>query len=118
MPQMDKRKKPRIHSHNLVSYVCLDENGHEVKQGIGRTLNISEGGILLETHTPMDPEFIVFLTVGLEDEIRDFRGKITHSEGREDGKYENGIEFLTVTADEMRFLRQIITIFEEEEEGS
>ena len=66
----------------------------------------------------MDPARIVSLTVGLEDEIRDFRGRITHCEGREDGKYENGIEFLTLNADEMRFLQQIITIFEEEEEGS
>ena len=118
MQQKDKRKKPRIHSHNLVSYVCLDENGQKVRQGIGRTMNISEGGILLETHTSMNPEYTVSLTVGLEEEIRDFRGKITHSEMREDGKYENGIEFLTINADELRFLQQIITIFEEEEEGS
>lgn len=118
MPEMEKRKKPRIGSHNLVSYMCVDANGHEVKQGIGRTLNISEEGILLETHTSMDPECTVSLSVGLEEEIRDFRGKITHSKGREDGKYENGIEFLTMNTDEMRFLQQIITIFEEEEEGS
>ena len=118
MPQSDKRKKMRIGSHNLVSYVCVDEKGNEIKQGIGRTLNISEGGILLETHTPMDVQYSVSLTVGLEDEIRDFKGKIAHSQRREDGKYENGIEFLAMKANEMRFLQQIITIFEEEEEGS
>lgn len=118
MPQMDKRKKSRIDSHNLVSYVCLDRNGHEFKQGIGRTLNISEGGILLETYTPMDPGYTVSLSVGLGEDIRDFKGKITHSVGREGGKYENGIEFLTLDEDGIQFLRQIITIFEEDEEGS
>jgi len=118
MPQSDKRKKVRIGSHNLVSYVCVDENGHMIKQGIGRTLNISEGGILLETYAPMDWHHSVLLTIGLEEEIKDFKGKIAHSKQRKDGKFENGVEFLEMSADEMRFLQQIITIFEEEEEGS
>ena len=44
-----KRKHPRAASENLVGYACLTEDAMELKQGIGKTLNISKGGMLLET---------------------------------------------------------------------
>ena len=118
MPTSELRKKPRIGSHNLVSYVCLDEDNHKIKQGIGRTLNISEGGILLETHSPVETGLVVSLTIGMEDDLIDYKGKIAHSKERDDGKFENGIEFSTMNAEEMQFLQQFITIFKGEEEGS
>ena len=46
MNPVDKRRHTRYESLNL-SYVCLDENDNIIKQGMGRTLNISESGILL-----------------------------------------------------------------------
>jgi hypothetical protein len=52
MTSENKRKHERIQSLNL-SYICLDEDANIIKQGMGRTLNISESGILLETHFPM-----------------------------------------------------------------
>jgi len=118
MPTSESRKKPRIGSHNLVSYVCMDEDLHAIKQGIGKTLNISEGGILLETHSPIEAGRIVSLTIGMEDDLMDFRGKIAHVKERDDQRFENGIEFSAMNAEEMQFLQQFITIFKGEEEGS
>ena len=118
MPSSEMRKKQRIGSHNLVSYVCLDESNHEIKQGLGRTLNISEGGTLLETHSHIETGCIVSLTIGLEEDLMDFRAKITHCKERDDGRFESGIEFLAMNAEEMQFLKQYITIFEGEEERS
>ena len=118
MPDSEMRNKERIGSHNLVSYVCLDENNNEIKQGIGRTLNISEGGILLETHTPIETGARVSLTIGMEEDLMDIRGKIAHSGARADGKFENGIQFSAMNAEEMKFLQQFITIFRGELEGS
>ena len=118
MPTSESRRKPRIGSHNLVSYMCMDEDNQAIKQGIGRTLNISEGGILLETHSPIETGRIVSLTIGMEDDLMDFRGKIAHSKERDDGRFETGIEFSTMNAEEMVFLQQFITIFRGEEEGS
>ena len=56
MDQEDKRKNQRIDSHNLLTYSCLDKNGAVITQGMGRTLDVSEGGILLETQAKLDPE--------------------------------------------------------------
>ena len=46
MVSQDKRKHFRVNSLNL-SYVYVDGNNDEEKQTIGRTLNVSESGILL-----------------------------------------------------------------------
>ena len=75
MTTENKRKHPRIPSLNL-SYICLDENNNIVKQGMGRTLNISESGILLETHFPIESEYLVLMTIALKEdllEIKPFR---------------------------------------------
>ncbi len=111
----EKRIDPRIESSNLLSYICLDENNHEMMQGMGRTLNVSEGGILLETHVPIDPHHIVSMTMALEDDLMDFKGKISYSRKREDGKFESGIEFIEMDEEKKRFYRQYILIFRGQE---
>lgn len=111
----EKRIDTRTESSNLLSYVCLDDNNHELMQGMGRTLNVSEGGISLETHVPIDPHHIVSLTIALENDLMDFKGKITHSRKREDGKFESGIDFIEMDEEKRWFLRQYILIFRGQE---
>ena len=92
MKIQEKRKHSRIDSLNL-SYICLDEDKQIVKQGMGRTLNVSESGILLETHFAVDLNHTVMLTIGLEEEIIEIRGKPVHSKKNEHGLHEVGIQF-------------------------
>ncbi len=65
MAMDNKRTNQRVKSSNLLSYICLDEKNNEMMQGMGRTLNVSESGIMLETHVPIDPHYIVSLTIAL-----------------------------------------------------
>lgn len=113
--EVKKRKKERIPSTNLLTYFCIDENDQTLLQGMGRTLNVSEGGILLETHVPIDPQCIVCLTIGMEDDLMHFRGKIIHSRERDDGKFESGVEFVEMDKQKLRFLKQYIIIFKDQE---
>jgi c-di-GMP-binding flagellar brake protein YcgR len=107
----EKRIDQRVESANLLSYTCLDENNHEMMQGMGRTLNVSEGGILLETHVAISPQYIVSLTMALEDELMDFKGKVAHSKKRADGKFESGIEFIEMDEEKQVFFKQYILMF-------
>ena len=111
----EQRINQRIESSNLLSYICLDDNNHEMMQGMGRTLNVSEGGILLETHVSIDPHYIVSLTMALEDDLVDFKGKIAYSRKRADGKFESGIEFIEMDEEKHRFFKQYILIFRRQE---
>jgi hypothetical protein len=110
----EKRLHIRIDSLSLLSYVGHNEDGVVVEQGMGRTLNINEGGILLETHAPIDPEFDVFLAIGLENELIEVNGKVVHQSVDESGKCKTGIRFVKTEADALRILRQFIKDFEKQ----
>jgi c-di-GMP-binding flagellar brake protein YcgR len=107
MASEDKRKHERIPSLNL-SYICLDEDKNIVKQGMGRTLNISESGILLETHFPIETSHIVQMTIGLEEDLLDITGRPVHIKAREKGKYEIGIQFIELDQHSRRVLKKFI----------
>lgn len=108
MNSENKRKHERIQSLNL-SYVCLDEDQNIVKQGMGRTLNISESGILLETHFPIEPRHVLQLTISLEEDLLDIKGKPVHIRSNKKGKYEIGIEFFELDQNSTRLLKDFIT---------
>ncbi len=107
MTSENKRKHPRILSLNL-SYICLDENNNIVKQGMGRTLNISESGILLETHFPIESVYLVLLTIALEEDLLEIKGKPIHVRSKETGEFQVGIEFLEPEQDSIRLLQNFI----------
>lgn len=111
MTTQEKRKHTRISSLNL-SYVCLDENNQIIKQGMGRTLNVSESGILLETHFPIADQHIVRLTLGLEEDLVDIKGRPIHTHINDQGKYEVGIEFLKSDAKARKTLKKFIDTFQ------
>ncbi|MBW2321222.1 MAG: hypothetical protein JRF31_10385 [Deltaproteobacteria bacterium] len=71
MTTEERRKHSRIKALNLISYTCIDETDQVLSQGMGRTLNLSEDGILLETHVSVDPKHTVVMAIGLEDDLID-----------------------------------------------
>ena len=115
MASENKRKHQRIPSLNL-SYICLDENNNIVKQGMGRTLNISESGILLETHFPIEPKYLVLMTIALKEDLLEIKGKPIHSRSNETGEFEIGIEFLEPDQDSIRLLDNFINKDESRDE--
>jgi c-di-GMP-binding flagellar brake protein YcgR len=108
MSSVDKRKHARLESLNL-SYVCLDDDNNVVKQGMGRTLNISEAGILLEAYFPIDASYKILLTIGLKDKLVDLKGRLAHSRPTEKGKHEVGIEFIEVDDAARQTLKEFVS---------
>ena len=115
MTIQEKRKHARISSLNL-SYVCLDENNQVIKQGMGRSLNVSESGILLETHFPIDDQHIVRMTLGLEEDLIDVKGRPVHTRMNDAGKYEVGLEFVKSDAKTRKALKKFIDTYQEKGE--
>jgi hypothetical protein len=108
MTSENQRKHARIQSLNL-SYICLDEDQNIVKQGMGRTLNISKAGILLETHFPIEPNHTVQLTIGMEEDLLDIKGNPVHVKSLDGGKYQIGIEFVDLDEMPLRSCRILST---------
>ena len=114
METFEKRKHKRIDSINLLSYVCVDEGDNSLSQGVGRTLNISEGGIFLETHIPVESQYVVLMSIGLEDEVIDIKGKVIYSKENKASRFESGIEFLEISDKDIEILKKYIKVFKEQ----
>ena len=114
MANEDKRRFPRFNSLNL-SYVLVDGEGDEVeRQTMGRTLDVSEVGIRLETHLPVGVGRELLLSVGLEDDLLDIRGRVIHSSRNREGKHELGVEFLDKDAAASEILIKFIKAFRQQ----
>lgn len=94
MSNEDKRKYPRVPTCNVVSYVCMDDEGHPVEEGMGMTVNISQGGTLIETSRPITSAFVLLISIDLKKNVLETRGRVIHSQEVADGKYLTGVEFL------------------------
>lgn len=94
MAAKNKRLTDRISSKNLISYICTDKNNEIVETGMCRTLNVSKSGIMLETYNHIDNNLDISLSIGLEDNLIDIKGKIVHSKPDDKGKFNIGIQFV------------------------
>lgn len=112
MEGIEKRiHKSRIDSKNLVAYSCINDSGAVVKQGMGRTLNVSEGGILLEIHNPIESGTQLSLSIGFEEEVCDIQAKVVYMLAGDDGMYKCGMSFQDVTEETAVILKKFIDYF-------
>lgn len=98
MAEANKRRHVRIRSLNL-SHVFATDDGDTAMQGMGRTLNLSESGMLLETTFDVPMGEPLTFTLGLEDELLELSGYAVYSKPVGAGRYETGIEFTNIEAD-------------------
>lgn len=91
----DQRRCPRIESENSIGYVLFNEMRIKVDQGSGRTINLSQTGILLETRKILNGSYIILVTIDLEGKKVKVKGKVVTSRYDESsGCYLTGIEFV------------------------
>ncbi|PIE67676.1 MAG: hypothetical protein CSA23_02560 [Deltaproteobacteria bacterium] len=107
----EKRKHSRVDSIYLLNYVHLDENDKKILQGMGRTMNVSESGIMLETHVSFNENDTVDVVVGLKEDMVTIRGKVIFTRVSETGRYQSGIQFLAIEKASLTTLRRYIHAF-------
>jgi hypothetical protein len=109
----ERRKHQRSDTQNLLYYVCLDEDCENVRQGMGKTLNVSLDGILLETHVAIDPNHVISLSIGLGEDTVDVGGTVVHSAHKENGMFHTGIAFQNLDGEARQALESYIAAFEQ-----
>ncbi|MEN8257721.1 MAG: PilZ domain-containing protein [Thermodesulfobacteriota bacterium] len=100
----NQRKHERTDSLNL-SFFCIDQDDNVMAQGMGRTINLSETGILLETSIEMSPGQNVDMEIALQNDLIDARGTVAHSKAADDDHFHTGIEFTHVSNSDMETLK-------------
>jgi len=107
----ERRRFIRPESFNLLDYLVVDnEDGQHGEYAMGRTLNVSRGGILMETHIPLQVGWQVMITIGLEDNLVDIMGRVVYTTN--DGSmYQNGIEFFHVAETDRLIIERYMKAF-------
>lgn len=89
----EKRKKPRVHTVNLISYTSLGERGNSVEQGMGKSLDIGQGGILIETQVPIKAQLILLTAVNVNEELIKAKGRVVYCREVDSNIFHTGIHF-------------------------
>ena len=106
----EHRKFIRYDALHLLDYLVIDEEGQSGDYSMGRTIDVSIDGIKLETIYPLKIDTRLLITVGLEDDLINLEGRITHA-APHDGRFLSGITFLKITKNGRRILGKYVEAF-------
>ena len=113
MAQGSKSRHKRLESLNLVSLSHKDGEGQVDLEVVGRTLDLSEGGILLEIHQPIPSENrTVEVTLGIREHVIQTVGEIVHQRELDSGHIGLGIAFREISDED----EAVVTRFLDEDE--
>ena len=108
MDEGKRRKHERKDSLNLIDYVVLGPEGKPISRRMGRTLNVSVGGILLETHHPLKQGQSVVITIALEEDMVEINGQVVYVKPCEEKLFCSGIEFAEIDKEGERIVNKYI----------
>lgn len=108
----EQRRHARYDSLNLLHFAMPSGPVPEM-QGMGRTLNVSESGLLLETQEPIEEKGTIELTIGLEDDLVTIEGETIHCRPTPDHRYNTGIRFSQMSDNARALLDRYIELFKE-----
>ena len=89
----NRRKHPRVKTRNLISFFSYDEQGLLTSQGLGKAMDVSKGGIKLETPHPVDSGVISLMAVDVGSKFIEIKGKLVYCQKTGSGMYHSGVKF-------------------------
>ena len=104
----DKRKHPRINIWVPASLECYDDNGELFNRKLGVILDISLGGMLIETDDIVKANYVKIVFVNYEQKLMSIVGSIVHSKKSESGKAKTGICFHGADSENIKIATNLI----------
>ena len=100
-----RSRHKRLETLNLVSFTHKDPEGRIDLEVVGRTLDLSDGGIFLEIPQPVPAgNTEVDVTLGIRDHVINTIGDIVHQRDLENGHIGLGIAFKKLSPEDSRVL--------------
>lgn len=111
MKPVEKRKHVRVETSNQILYESIEHGGMIVSRSMGKALNISRSGILLETSSPIETENVTLVTVDLDDNLIEIRGRLIYCKETGSGMYESGVSFIGSDKKAAEFAVKLIKLY-------
>jgi len=107
----DHRAHPRVETCNLISFQCIDAAGKTVRQGIGKALDVSKNGLMLESSHPVESEYVSLMSTDPDNRLIEIVGKVAYSRRSRTGGFKTGIQFSGGSDENIRFATSLIKTF-------
>jgi c-di-GMP-binding flagellar brake protein YcgR len=98
----------RIKTRNLISFFSFNKTGKLISEGLGVALDISEGGILLETPYPIKSGLLVAATTDNKNNLFEVKCKLMRTRKTSTGTFLSGIKFIRVDQRMEQFISNLI----------
>jgi len=108
---VDRRKHTRVKTQNLISYFAYDEKGKLISHGLGVALDISRGGILLETPYLIESGLLVLMATDRDKQFINVEGNLKYTKPSSSGTYLCGIEFIGNEKRVKDFITNLIKVY-------
>jgi c-di-GMP-binding flagellar brake protein YcgR len=105
---IDKRKYPRINIWVLASFECYNEDGELFDRKLGAILDISLGGMLIETDDIIKANYVEIVFVNDKNKLMSIVGSIVHSRKSENGKAKTGLCFHGAESENIKIATDLI----------
>jgi hypothetical protein len=111
-------KHSGVKVENLANYVCIDEDGNPLEQGMGKVLEISLARASLETHVPIESSNILLTIAGMKNESKmiDIKGRVIYCREIEPRTFQTGIQLLDTSARIKQIVVNMIRVFNRQNE--
>jgi hypothetical protein len=107
----DRRDSIRLKMDYPAIYSRFDNRGREYDQKMSRSMNVSLGGMRLQSSFPVDSGEMLDITVALGENLVAFKGKVIHVTGSEDQGFESGISIEDIEKKDKIALTRFIYYF-------
>ena len=110
----NQRKYPRINVYVPVSYDCYDDEGEIFERKIGVALDVSLGGILIESYDIVDANYVKVVFVNNDNKLLSIVGSVVHSTKIEKGKARTGFCFHGKDSESIEFITNLIRTYHQD----
>jgi len=105
---VERREYQRVKTQNLISYFSFDDTGKLISQGLAIAIDISIGGILLETTESIKSGLIALAATDREKNLFEVKGELAYSKRTSVGTYFSGIKFVSTNKHVTKFITKLI----------
>ena len=104
----NRRKHKRLKTRNLIYHLTYDIRGKIISQGLSKALNISKGGMLLETPEPIEKGLLSLMATDEKNNLIEIDGNLVYCKKTSTGRHRSGVSFLASDEEATTFVTKLI----------
>ena len=111
MPSAARQKSPSVKIVLPVNYICVDDNGVALGEGMGQTIQISPECLLIETVTPIKSDYVSLMIVDHKNSFQQIKGKVGQTQNSGSGMYRTNVHFMGSKEDILKTLKVVVQTY-------